>query len=79
MSDKTLTTVELAARWGMHPGSLVNWRTFQRGPKYIKLGTEVRYRLEDVEAYEKKNVVSAPALPKKRKRRAPKKRKRRAS
>lgn len=52
MSPKTLTTVELGERWGIHPGTLVNWRTYRRGPAYRKIGTRITYDLADVEAFE---------------------------
>lgn len=53
------TTDELAERWEMNPQTLVNWRSQQRGPEWIKLRRPgkrptVRYRLADVEAYEAK-------------------------
>ena len=55
---KLLTTDELAARWSMDPGSLENWRNAGKGPLFIKMGqgssAPVRYRVSDVEAWEKK-------------------------
>jgi len=55
-----LTTAQLAERWQMDEKTLSNWRQQGRGPKYIKLGegrtANVRYRLEDIEAFEKTNL-----------------------
>ena len=55
---KLFTTDELAERWSMDAGSLENWRNAGKGPVFIKLGrgssAPVRYRLCDVEEYEKK-------------------------
>ena len=52
---KFLTTEELAARWGVTPATLRNWRTKKKGPAFVKLGGKlVRYTLEAVEAWEAK-------------------------
>ncbi len=42
----------LAARWGISERTLEQWRWQGRGPKYLKLGGRVVYRLADVEAFE---------------------------
>ena len=47
-----MSEIELAERWGMSAKTLQRWRTDKRGPPYIKLGKNVRYRQEDVHAYE---------------------------
>jgi predicted DNA-binding transcriptional regulator AlpA len=47
-----MSETEVANRWGMSPKTLQRWRTEKRGPSYIKLGKTVRYRIEDVCAYE---------------------------
>ena len=56
----TLTTQQLADRWGISPQTLENWRSQGKGPKYVKLGaggsSPVVYRLADVEKYERKNL-----------------------
>jgi len=58
---KLLTTEELAQRWSMDSGSLENWRNDGKGPVFIKMGSgssaPVRYRLCDIEAWEKKKEV----------------------
>lgn len=55
---KLLTTEELALRWSMDSGTIENWRNTGKGPIYIKLGNAgsslVRYRVSDVEEYERK-------------------------
>ena len=52
-----LTSKELAVRWKMSEQMLRVWRVKNKGPNYFKLGegkkASVRYRLEDVEAWEK--------------------------
>jgi hypothetical protein len=57
-----LTTTELAARWGLSVGTLKNWRSLKRGPKYLKHGKAnngkaiVRYCIEDIKKYEEHNT-----------------------
>jgi hypothetical protein len=43
---------ELARRWNISPRTLERWRWLNQGPRYLKLGGRVAYRLEDVEAFE---------------------------
>ena len=47
-----LDQMSLAARWVMSPRTLEQWRWRGVGPRYLKLGGRVVYRLKDVEAYE---------------------------
>ena len=55
--SQLLTPKELADRWKVADNTLRKWRVNGTGPAYIKLGdsrnAEVRYRIEDVEAFEK--------------------------
>lgn len=56
-----LTPEELSARWGgrINVRTLGNWRTNGNGPKFLKLGGAVLYRLSDVEEYEARRTVSS--------------------
>ena len=47
-----LTQVELAVRWRISPRTLERWRWAGDGPRFIKIGGLVRYRLEDIEGFE---------------------------
>ena len=47
-----LTTQEVATLLKISPATLVDWRHDQRGPRYYKMGREVRYRLLDVVEWE---------------------------
>jgi hypothetical protein len=47
---------QLADRWLMSPRTLEQWRWQGKGPKYLKIGATVVYRLEDVEAFEAENL-----------------------
>jgi predicted site-specific integrase-resolvase len=45
---------ELAVRWKISRRTLQRWRAEGAGPAYIRIGDAVRYRLEDVFAFEQK-------------------------
>lgn len=47
-----LTQTDLARRWRISPRTLERWRWLGQGPKYLKIGGRVVYRLEDIEAFE---------------------------
>jgi len=47
-----LTQIELAKRWRISPRTLERWRWKNVGPRFLKVGGRVIYRLEDVEAFE---------------------------
>ncbi len=51
MSDQLLTTDLLAAELGMHPMTLARWRCDGEGPAFVKIGSAVRYRRSDVDAW----------------------------
>lgn len=48
-----LTDRELAVRIGVQPGTLRQWRMKGYGPPYLKVGRAVRYRVSDVQAWER--------------------------
>lgn len=51
----TMTEQELGSRWQVSVKTLRRWRELHIGPKFIKLDNRaVRYRLTDVEAYERR-------------------------
>lgn len=52
MTVQHLTQIELARRWRISPRTLERWRWLGQGPRYLKIGGRVVYRLEDVEAFE---------------------------
>jgi hypothetical protein len=59
MATRHLSQIELAARWNISHRTLERWRGTGEGPKFIKLGGRVIYRLEDVEAYEAEQTHQA--------------------
>lgn len=66
MSDY-LTPSQLVDRWNkaVTKGTLSNWRVRKYGPKFTKFGRSVRYKLSDVEAFERQlandNTPADPA------------------
>jgi hypothetical protein len=46
----------LAKRWLISPRTLEQWRWQGRGPRYLKIGGRVVYRLSDVETFESARV-----------------------
>ncbi len=46
----------LAERWVISPRTLEQWRWQGRGPRYLKIGGRVVYRLADIEAFESARV-----------------------
>jgi len=57
--DRPLTEAELAKRWGISPRTLQLWRREGKGCPFITIGNHtIRYRMEDVLAYEKKRLAT---------------------
>jgi hypothetical protein len=52
VDQELLTQAALARRWKVSPRTLERWRWLGRGPQYMKVGGQIRYRFVDVEAYE---------------------------
>lgn len=46
-----MNDLELAAWLGISRKTLQKWRSLGMGPPYLKFGTKVVYRAEDIEAY----------------------------
>ena len=61
MSIKHLAQNDLAERWNISARTLERWRWIGDGPHFVKLGGRVRYRLEDIEAYEAQQIRASTA------------------
>ena len=61
MTVRHLNQIELAARWNISHRTLERWRWSGEGPRYIKIGGRVVYRLEDVEAFERNQLRASTA------------------
>ncbi len=51
-TERCMTQTELGERWRLSEATLERWRTESGGPLFLKLGNQVRYRLQDIEAFE---------------------------
>lgn len=58
---KHLNQVELSRRWTISPRTLERWRWLGEGPRYLKIGGRVVYRLEDIESYEQAQMREGAA------------------
>ena len=66
--DRLLTVADLAERHSVAVQTVWCWNSNETGPPYIKVGRLVRYRLRDVEAWERQHernalVPGRPAAP----------------
>lgn len=52
-----LNQTALATRWSISPKTLEKWRWLGMGPRYLKLGSSVRYLIADVESFEASNFL----------------------
>lgn len=51
-----MTTYEAADFLGFTAGTLRVWRSQGKGPSYYKVGSTVRYEMDDLEAWKNANV-----------------------
>jgi predicted DNA-binding transcriptional regulator AlpA len=54
--DVLLREGETSSILGLSKRTLQDWRVRGCGPKFVKVGRSVRYRLEDVQAFVNENV-----------------------
>lgn len=63
----TISPEDAAARLGIKASTLANWRWSGDGPRYLKVGGRVRYRLNDLaewlEAQVRSSTSSPPKVP----------------
>lgn len=58
-----LTVEQAAARCGVAPKTLNNWRILGKGPCYIKSGGRVSYDPTDIEAWKAERRVNSTSQP----------------
>jgi hypothetical protein len=62
MTDiKHFNQVDLSRRLGVSCRTLERWRWLGLGPKFIKIGGSVKYRLADIEHYEQSRLCQSTA------------------
>lgn len=56
--NELLTAAELAKRWRgqIAEGTLANWRSQGKGPRFLKMSGVILYPLDRIEEYEKKHL-----------------------
>lgn len=59
MNALTVDTEEAARHLSLAPNTLEKLRVTGGGPRFVKLGRAVRYRMADLEAYIAERVVSS--------------------
>lgn len=59
MKATCMNQLELAVRWCISHRTLERWRWTGEGPKFLKVGGRVVYRLSDVEEYEQSIIRSS--------------------
>jgi len=59
-NEKFLTTDEVAERYRgeVSVGTLENWRAQRIGPPFVKIGKAVLYPIEELEAWDRRNLVA---------------------
>jgi len=58
MSVRHLHQADLARRWNVSPRTLERWRWLGQGPRFLKIGGRVAYRLEDIEKFEATQICT---------------------
>lgn len=59
MDTKFLNQTEVSRRWKMSERTLEAWRWRRKGPRFLRIGGRVRYRLEDIESFEAAQLNSS--------------------
>ena len=57
-SKKMISPREAALLFSISPGTLGNWRTARKGPRFFKVGHKILYRVDDLEKYFTSNPFS---------------------
>ena len=52
MSNRPLSTQDLADRWGVSSDLLASWRQHGIGPRFIQIGQQIRYPVTEVQLFE---------------------------
>lgn len=55
--DRLLTVKETAVYLGTTPGNIYDWVKNGKGPRHVRMGRSIRYRLSDLESYITARIV----------------------
>lgn len=63
VNNKFLTPEEVSERYrgGISIGTLRNWRSMRIGPAFVKIGKAVLYPVDELDAWDQKNIVTCRA------------------
>lgn len=62
-----MNTTQAAEYLGLKYGTLAGWRFHGVGPKYVKMGGAIRYKIEDLDDFAAKNMPAlTPPYPKRK-------------
>ena len=61
-TESILTTEALARRWHVSPKTVAGWRARGDGPRFFVIGRSIRYRLEDIEEFERSTLAPPGAV-----------------
>lgn len=56
-----LTSAQVAERYQVSPATVKDWRYHNTGPKWVNIGGKPRYRLSDLERWERTREVAGRA------------------
>ncbi|MDE2029182.1 MAG: helix-turn-helix domain-containing protein [Alphaproteobacteria bacterium] len=56
MEEIHFNVYQLAKRWGLSPDTLDRWRQRGKGPRFLKIGGHVVYRIADIKDYEEQQL-----------------------
>jgi len=61
---KYLTAEEVSERYrgAVSVGTLRNWRAIRVGPPFVKIGKAILYPVDELDAWDKRNMVSCRAF-----------------
>jgi hypothetical protein len=61
--NKFLTAEEVSGRYcgSISVSTLRNWRVMRIGPTFVKIGKAVLYRINELDAWDQKNIVTCRA------------------
>lgn len=61
---RMVSTIEAAEIFSTSPGTLQNWRSLKRGPRFFRVGRKCLYKLADLEEFfTKEPVLTVDSLP----------------
>ena len=63
MKRKYLNPKEVEAVYGFKVGTLANWRSQKKGPRYSKIGHVIRYNAEDIDRWLQHYEVKTQGCP----------------